>query len=487
MFKVSAPITALVTVTAMTLSACTVGPEYHRTDPVMPEQYFQTSVQAETEPSTEHQFWQGFGDPLLADLVHKALASNHDLRVASARYQQSRAFLGAARQEWLPDLNAQGFAGEERSSAAQMPGVDRADRDTRRYELGLEAHWEVDFWGRFKRGVAIRRAEAQAAAQDLSAAQVAIVGELASSYYQLRGLQAQLKVALNNTDNQRDTLALVSARNREGRGTDFDVARAEALLQTSLSRIPAIESDIAVATHRIALLVGEQPGALIEELKAPGVFPPLTAEITVGMPAELLRRRPDILAAERRLASATERVGLVTADLFPRLSLSGLIGSQAITTDGLFERDSETRLFGVGLHWPILEMGRVRARIAAADAGALEHLALYEQTVLGALEETESALARFAHALQEQDYLQAAASAGRDAAGLARLRFEGGAADFLQVLDSERTQLEIEDRLAQSKMRAALAMVAIYRAVAGAWHDTAEERLIRKDGLAMSE
>jgi multidrug efflux system outer membrane protein len=217
------------------------------------------------------------------------------------------------------------------------------------------------------------------------------------------------------------------------------------------------------------VLTGRPPAALVAELETPAPLPALPAQIPAGAPGDLLRRRPDIFAAERRLAGATARIGVATADLFPRFTLGGLIGTQAADSDALFERDSETRSIALGIDWSFLDIGRVRARIAATDADAAENLATYEQTVLRALEETENALVRYARLQREREHLQAAAAAGSEAARLARLRFDGGIADFLQVLDAERSQLETEDRLVQSETRSAVALVGLYRAMAGGW------------------
>src|SRR5690606_19331531 len=281
--------------------------------------------------------------------------------------------------------------------------------------------------------------------------------------------QRQLEVARNNADNQRGSLELVQARLDAGSGTQLDVAQAESQLESTLALIPALESEIAVATHRIAVLTGRQPAALVAELERPAPLPRLPEHIPAGAPGELLRRRPDIFAAERRLAAATARIGVATADLFPSFTLGGLIGSQAIDTDSLFERDSEMRSVTLGIDWSFLDIGRVRARIAAADADAAENLATYEQTVLRALEETENALVRYSRLQREREHLEDAAAAGSEAARLARLRFDGGVADFLQVLDAERSQLETEDRLVQSETRSAVALVGLYRAMAGSW------------------
>jgi multidrug efflux system outer membrane protein len=417
----------------------------------------------------EADFWRRLEDPMLTRLVDDALAANHDLRVALAGYDRAHALLRESGLDRFPTVTAGATAADQRASADQFPGATRAERDAENYDAAISATWELDFFGRVRRNVAAQRADAEASAADLAAAQVSVVAELAQTYFQLRGLQQQLDVARSNADNQRGSLELVQARLDAGSGTELDVAQAESQLESTLALIPALESEIAVATHRIAVLTGREPEALIAELEAPAPLPALPAQIPAGAPGDLLRRRPDVFAAERRLAGATARIGVATADLFPRFTLGGLIGTQAIDSGALFERDSETRAVALGIDWSFLDIGRVRARIAAADADAAGNLASYEQTVLRALEETENALVRYSRLQRERQHLEAAAAAGSEAARLARLRFDGGVADFLQVLDAERSQLETEDRLVQSETRSAVALVALYKAMAGGW------------------
>jgi multidrug efflux system outer membrane protein len=454
---------------AALLSACAVGPDYERPETVAPQEFARDDSALYTDAEMEADFWRRLEDPMLTRLVDDALAANHDLRIALAGYDRARALLRESGLDRFPTVTAGATAADQRASADQFPGATRAERDAENYDAAISATWELDFFGRVRRNVAAQRADAEASAADLAAAQVSVVAELAQTYFQLRGLQQQLDVARSNADNQRGSLELVQARLDAGSGTELDVAQAESQLESTLALIPALESEIAVATHRIAVLTGREPEALIAELEAPAPLPALPAQIPAGAPGDLLRRRPDVFAAERRLAGATARIGVATADLFPRFTLGGLIGTQAIDSGALFERDSETRAVALGIDWSFLDIGRVRARIAAADADAAGNLASYEQTVLRALEETENALVRYSRLQRERQHLEAAAAAGSEAARLARLRFDGGVADFLQVLDAERSQLETEDRLVQSETRSAVALVALYKAMAGGW------------------
>lgn len=449
------------------LAACAVGPDYARPETAAAEKFAAGDGYAAAAPVAE--FWRGFDDPLLTRLVEGALAANRDLRVALGRLDQARAIARLSRHDLLPTVTAGAAYTETRASASQAPGVPRAQRDAETYGGSLDAFWELDLFGRVRRGVEASRADAQAAAADLAALQVSVAAEVAATYFELRGLQERLRVARQNAANQEETLRLTQARLDAGRGTEFDVARARGLLELTRARIPALEAAALAAGHRLAVLNGRDPGALRAELEESRPLPALPQDVAVGAPAELLRRRPDIQAAERRLAAATARIGVATADLFPRVTFNGTLGVAASDLGELFTRDGQAYAFGPAIGWAFLDLGRVRARIDATDAGAAASLAAYEGTVLRALEEAENALVRYARTQAEARHLDTAAAAGARAAELARLRFEGGATDFLQVLDAERSLLESQDQLVQSRARTATALVAVYKAVSGGW------------------
>lgn len=468
------------------LAACTVGPDHVRPTLATPERFARddavaydshaagddasdTASRSGIAPQSGAEFWRSFNDPLLTRLVDDALLANHDLRIALSRFDRANALLRRARLDLLPGVSAGATASDARASADQQPQLNRAARDGESYEASITAGWELDLFGRVRRGVQAQRAQAAASASDLHAMQVAIAGEVTRSYLELRGLQEQLRVAQANAANQRETLRLVDVRLQAGRGTDFDTARAQAQFETTLARVPALEAAVAVTMHRLAVLIGQTPDTLVAELQPPRALPGIPAQLDPGAPGELLRRRPDVAAAERQLEAATARIGVATADLYPRFTLGGLIGTQAIEADALFGRDSETRLVALGIDWSFLDIGRVRARIAASEADAASALAGYQQTVLLALEETENALVRHARARVEDAHLERAALAGTRAAQLARLRFDAGAADLLEVLDAQRTQLQAQDAFAAGRTRTATSAVALYKSLAGGW------------------
>ncbi|MCE3284709.1 MAG: transporter [Steroidobacteraceae bacterium] len=477
----------------LTLAACAVGPDHRAPQTAVPAVYTSDAARiaraaaeagpaaavttaAAPLPAPDAPFWQRFEDPLLDELVDTALRENHDLKVALARFDEANALLREARFDHLPTITAGAGVSDSRSSVDELPGASRADRDTERYSAQVNLGWELDVFGRVRRNVESQRADVAASAGDLAAVQVAIVGEVARSYLELRGLQQRLAVARSNAGNQRDTLGIVEARLDAGRGTEFDTSRARAQLETTLSRIPAFAAAVDVTMHRLAVLTGQPPGALVARLDAAAGLPRLPDAVDAGAPGELLRRRPDVIAAEQRLHAATARIGVATADLFPRFTLGGLVGTQALESSALFSRDSETRFVALGVDWSFLDVGRVRARIAATDAAASGALAQYESTVLRALEQTENALVRYGHARLEDAHLERSASESARAAELARVRFDAGAADLLDVLDAERSQLQAEDALADGRTRSATALVELYRALAGGWPQRPPER-----------
>ena len=476
-------------VVAATLSACAaVGPDYRRPDVATPAKFASDAARiaatadgaaaptgaaqpqnVASRPEVDAEFWRRFGDPMLDALVERALHENFDLRTALARFDQANALLREAKFDRLPTVTAAASATSARLSADELPGASRGDRDLDRYGASVVAGWELDLFGRVRRNVESQHADAAATAADLAALQVAIVGEVARSYLELRGLQQRLQVARGNAENQRETLRIVEVRLDAGRGTEFDTSRARAQLEATLARIPAFAAALDVMMHRLAVLTGQTPGALMAQLDAMRPMPALPDSVDAGTPGDLLRRRPDISAAEERLHAATARIGVATADLFPRFTLGGLVGTQALDSSALFERDSERGLVVLGVDWSFLDIGRVKSRIAASDAAAAGALAQYQQAVLKALEETENALVRFGQARREDAHLERAALDSARAAELARVRFDAGAIDLLEVLDSERTQLQAQDAFADGRTRSATSLVDVYASLAGGW------------------
>jgi multidrug efflux system outer membrane protein len=303
----------------------------------------------------------------------------------------------------------------------------------------------------------------------LQDARVSVIAEVARDYFILRGLQDQLALTMRNADNQLSTAKLTRTRLEAGRGNELDTARAEAQWQTTLASIPTLQASIATTTYRLSVLTGRQPTALGERLSPLAPMPSLPPLNAIGTPEQLLRRRPDVRVAERRLAAATARVGVAMGDLFPKVTLVGDWGYQAPTFGDFGSRNAEFFSVGPSITWAAFDIGRVRARISSAKAETNAALAGYEGAVLNALEDTEGTLISYGRSQSRRESLQLAAAASDKAADLARKRFEGGLIDFLEVLDAERTALSAELLLSQSRTDTATSLIAVYKALGAGW------------------
>ena len=451
------------------LSGCAVGPNYRAPQTSVAASFANSPTNVATADETAlATWWKGLEDVKLNDLVDRAIAHNHDLRIAAANLKEARALRRLTTFDLAPTV--QGNAGYQNgllSKSAALPGASRGDREFELYDAGFDATWELDLFGRVRRSVQAANAQLGSVEATRVDVLVSVTAEVARNYFELRGLQNQLAVARRNADVQTETLKITQSRLDGGRGTDFDVSRSRSLLNLTLSTIPPLEAAIQKTIYRISVLIGQQPAALTSELSAPEPLPAGMPGIPLGDPATLLRRRPDIRAAERSLAAATARIGIATADLFPRVTFTGSVGLQAETFAGLGKSGADTWNFGPRITWAALDLGRVHARIKAADARTEASLAFYERTVLTALEETEGTLVDFGQEQSRQQFLQTSAEASQKAADLAHQRYEGGVTDFLSVLDAERTLLEAQDRLAASQTRTVTALVAVFKALGG--------------------
>jgi multidrug efflux system outer membrane protein len=453
-------------------SGCTVGPDYVEPDNQVAQEFTRDDQNMFSTATPEVEWWRDLDDEILNGLISQAVEKNYDLQIAKANVNAARAFLQGVEYEQYPIVTSGGSITHEESSEALIQGAPAGfDRTTTFYDAGLDAVWELDFFGRVKRSVESQTADYEAAVAEQRNVYVTVIAEVARTYMELRGAQYRLRVSEQNAENQRGTYDMTRDIMEGGMGTDLDVVRSRAQLESTLSIIPLLETEIARTIHRLSVLVGSEPHTLISQLSKPESLPHFPELLNIGNPAELLRRRPDIKSAERQLAAATARIGVATADLFPRVSLSGSVGYLATSFSGLGDSDFRTTSFGPFLTWPAFDLGRVRARIRAADASAEGLLAVYEQTVLIALEETENALVRFAKSRQRQAHLQIAAEASAQAVELARIRYDNGVDSFLNVLDAQRQLLVIQDQLAQSETDTGLALVALYKALGGGWEN----------------
>jgi multidrug efflux system outer membrane protein len=448
---------------AALLAACAVGPDYRAPDTAATP-FVAAPEAGVAEQPFEAAWWEQFRDPTLDSLIERALAADLDLAIATARVQEARAFFGAARRDRWPSASAE-IARTE--SKQQQPGFTMDRVEVESYDAGLATLWELDLFGRVRRGVEAAGAEADAAVAGLRDAQVLVAAEVARNYVELRGAQKRLAVARTNLVYQRETLELTRVRRELGRGTELDVASAAARLAATEATIPPLEAAETIAANRLAVLLGQRPGALYAELAPREIAPHLTT-LAVDSPAALLQRRPDIRAAERELAAATARIGVAKADLFPRLTLSGFIGFVAGDASELGESTSRAWSLSPVLSWAGIERG-TWANVAVAESRAAAALASYELTVLRALEETENAFATYGSNRQRLEAVVEQAAASRDAAELARVQYREGAVDFLRLLDAERTLLQAEDEVAAAETDLNASVVLIYKALGGGW------------------
>jgi NodT family efflux transporter outer membrane factor (OMF) lipoprotein len=458
-------------VSTLLLSGCAVGPNYHMPKSSVNPGFANGSQTAISTNQTAITWWRSFQDTELDGLVDRAVATNHDLRIASARVRQARALRSQAVLNALPIVHADASYNKSVSSLDSILffPVPREGRELQLYNTGFDATWEVDIFGGARRAIEASSADLAAAAESRRDVLVSLIAEVARNYFELRGAQRQLAVAHQNADNQRETLDLTEAKLRAGTSAQLDVARARSQLNATLATLPPLEASIKHSIHRLSVLIGLEPNALVAELSTSAPLPSLPALVEIGTPAELLRRRPDIRAAERSLAAATALIGVQTADLFPRVTFVGNLGFSASEVSRLGISGNDTYSFGPQITWAALDLGRVRARIKAAHAQADAQLAVYEKTVLTALEETENALVDFGREQARRDYLAVSARAAKEAASLADDRYRSGITDFLTVLDAQRTQFALDDQLAQSQTRTVTALVAVYKALGGGW------------------
>ncbi|HEV2676038.1 MAG TPA: efflux transporter outer membrane subunit [Aliidongia sp.] len=457
---------ALLGSVSLLAAACAVGPDYKAPEPAPvvvqhadPVSFIQSDADAD--------WWHAFEDAELDGLVKRALAGNLDLRASVDRVRQARALFDDRRLDQFPRVTSSG--GYNRSYE-QVPGFGTKRANVQSADLGFDAGWEIDLFGHVQRSVEAADADAGTTEAEARDAQVTVAAEVARNYFELRGAQNRRVVAEHNAQTQRETLKLTQTRVEVGRGDPTDIESAKARLAGIEATIPAFTADETRATQRLAVLVGERPGTLDAEL-APLATPakPLVKALPIGDASGFLRRRPDVQAAERRLAAETARVGVATADLFPRVTVTGFIGLLSGDVSQLFTHGAGAYSVAPAVTWPALDLGGAHARLRAQEAKSDESLANYDQTVLRAIEDLETALDSYHQQQAQIGKLSDQVAASRRAAELARIRYQEGTTDFLVLLDAQRTQLQAEDALTAAETSANTDIVAIYKALGGSW------------------
>lgn len=454
----------------LALAGCTVGPDYQRPAPTPASEA--PWVEPGVPGAVDLAWWDGFGDPQLSALVNRAFAGAPDLKEAEARLAEARANRDAVAGGRLPSLQATGSATENRlSENGQLPigNIPGVDRQFRLFDLGFDASWELDFWGRRTRQIEAANARADAALFAQRDVMLTLIGEVARSYFDLRGAQADAASAQALAAADTELARLTRLRVAAGESSQLELERAESTARASAAAVPDAEARAAAAAYRIATLVGASPEDVAPGLRTPAPLPASPDRILVGVRSELLERRPDIRRAERELAAATADIGVATADLFPRFSLFGSIGQQARTPGDLFSGDSTRLQIGPSFSWPIFSGGTIRAQIRAADARAQGAAARYEKAVLGALGDSEAAINRFLNARTAETEASAALARERAAYALAEKRQARGEDDRLALLRAREALLAAERRTDQARAAKGQAAVALYKSLGGGW------------------
>ncbi|GAB2592098.1 efflux transporter outer membrane subunit [Dyella jejuensis] len=457
-----------------TLTGCTVGPDYRGAPSVAgggantfvraPD----TGIVAAHAPST---WWIALGDPKLDALIVQAMAHNQDLRAAQARLRESRAQLQQQQAAALPKVSTDAAALRMRepdlsglqslqsdTSPGTQPGQPSSGTNASQgrgplqfYSAGFDASWEIDLFGGTRRAIEAASAQADAVDADLADTQVSLAAEVAQAYINLRDQQQRLALANRSAELEQQTLALIRQRRARGVVTDADVERQATQVENTRATLIPLDEQITESLDQLAVLTGQPPGALDQQLSTPAPLPVLPVSVPIDNPATLLRQRPDIRAAERRLAASNAQIGERTADLFPKVTMLGFIGSNAADPGHLARKSALTWLGAPYLQWDILDFGRTRGGIRQAEASRDEATARYTQTVLAALQDANSALSRYGHQRERVARLQQIQASADRSAALMRQRYDAGASSLIDLLDTQRGQFSAQQNLVEGK------------------------------------
>jgi NodT family efflux transporter outer membrane factor (OMF) lipoprotein len=456
---------------AVLLSGCTtVGPNYKMLDPGLPVKHRDAgSLHDQVVPKIDR-WWMLFKDPVLNRLVERSLEQNLDLAAADARIQQSRAFTGVAEANRLPSAKGSGFTNVQRDSREATPDPSKVSGDSYALLGGqLDASWELDLFGGLRRARNAANNDYDASVANRAATQVSLVAEIAQTYVRWRVTQERLVHARATVELQKASLSLTRSRFRVGLVSELDVAQADALLSDFEAIIPGFETNIRDYGNQLALLLGSLPSE-IEHLLSPVGSLPKTPEIpSVGVPADLLRRRPDIIEAERRVAAASERIGQQVAEYYPKVSLLGTLGLKSRDVSTLLTSGAGLISAGPSLQWRLLDFKRIDAEVARAESVEKEQLVLYRKTILTAMQEVDTGLVRLRGGSQEQQVRARSVKAQTRARNLARDQYKRGLTQLMPVIDAERRLNDAEDALIRARETRAVAAITLFKALGGGW------------------
>lgn len=450
------------------IAGCTVGPDYHPPKPAVPSAWTQTNAPAGPSDKQLSCWWETLDDPVLTSLVQRALTSSREMQIATARVRAARALRGAVVADLLPTIGSSASVTNARRSRNAVAFPVRLF-DTETYQLGFDASWEIDLFGGRRRALEAATADLQAVEEDLRAVRVSLLAELGRNYIDLRATQCRLAIASENLRVQQEVLDITTLRFDKGLASELDVAQAEALLESTRAKVPALETALRYSINRISVLLGQEPSLLIKELSVKAPIPCPSQEIPAGLPADLLRRRPDVRRSERQLAAATARLGVAMAEFFPKFTLTATAAYQSLDIENLVSPNSKMWSAGPSVRWRLFEYPRLQAQIRAQTAQQEQMLAFFEQTVLLAIEEVENALTAYQKEKERLDLLRASVAANRRALDLANELYSKGLGEFLNVLVAERSLFETEDASVQSESAVTEHLVALYKALGGGW------------------
>lgn len=450
------------------LAGCAaVGPDYSPPQVDLPPAWQRAGDAPVATPGHEDlsAWWQRLNDPLLSQLISESLAGSPNLKSAQARLRQARALRAIAGAQRFPTLTASASA--SRSRGGQQFG---RSGSTELYSAGFDAQWEPDVFGGVRRGIEAAQADLEASQANLENTRVSLVAEVALNYVEVRAFQARLDTARRNLASQAETFQLTDWRAQAGLVGALDVEQARTQLEQTRAQIPALETSLAQAEHRLAVLLGRPPGAVRERLAAAAPIPVAPERVAVGIPADTLRQRPDVRAAERTLAAETARIGQRQAERYPSFALTGSIGVDRLSGAAFSAGTSTASSIAANVAMTLFDAGRLRQQVEAQSAVAEQALAGYQSAILTALEDVENALVGLGKSLQREAALRDAVEAARNAALLARQRYASGLIDFQPVLDTERTLLSLEDTLAATQAQSTTSLIQLYKALGGGWN-----------------
>ena len=461
------------------VAGCTVGPEYSKPKLELPERWKQQQQKTtDSAPVELKEWWKTLNDPVLEDLIEQSARANLDLREAWFRIEESRALRDFSSGRYAPQVDASASymrSRDTRNGAASIPGV--SDDQINSHSAGFDSAWEIDLFGGIKRSVESSQAALEASVDNYHDVMIRLYAEVARNYVEMRAIQSRLRYAQQNIDSQRETLKLTEDRFNAGITPELDVTQAKLNLANTESEVPSLRLAEIQAINRIAVLLGQFPQTFKAQLRAAKPIPAPSEQIPAGLPADLLRRRPDIRRAERELAAQTAGIGVATADLYPSFSLTGTFHLRAESPSDMTNMSSRAYSFGPGLKWNVFSGNRVRNNIKIAEARTEQAAVRYERAVLSAVEEVEAALTAYTQEHERRNALNRSTAASEKAVELVESLYRNELTDFQNVLDMQRTLFLQQDKLAASRGQVVLSLIRIYKAIGGGWSPDAFEQV----------